>query len=172
MAGRTHYLSFTSTTITKADIQPTMTLPLHEPTIGTMGEIQKLRQELADTRIKLQDYADTGMKLLSHMPQVIKRGNHSCISPRWIEHFTRWYLHVLQTNVSSSYESCIIKGCWIQFDIFLASSAESACLWHSMQFCEFNTRDTQTLHCRSFHTATIPHSDLHPFSSICHRAWE
>jgi len=29
-------------------------------TIGTMDEIQTLRQELANTRIKLQDYADTG----------------------------------------------------------------------------------------------------------------
>jgi len=42
--------------------QPTTSLdslPPHD-TIGTMDEIQTLRQELADTRIKLQDYADTG----------------------------------------------------------------------------------------------------------------
>jgi len=84
LAGRNHYLSFTllSPAIIKAGIQPTMTLSPHESTIGTMHEIQTLRQELADTRIKLQDYADTGMKLLSHMHQVIKRGNHSRITPR------------------------------------------------------------------------------------------
>jgi len=40
-------------------LQPTKSLPSHD-TIGTMDEIQTLRQELANTRIKLQDYADTG----------------------------------------------------------------------------------------------------------------
>jgi hypothetical protein len=34
-------------------------------TIGTVQEVQTLRQELADTRKKLHDYADTGM-LLDH----------------------------------------------------------------------------------------------------------
>jgi hypothetical protein len=38
---------------------------LQEPTIGTVHEVQALRQELADTRKKLQEYADTGM-LLNH----------------------------------------------------------------------------------------------------------
>ena len=60
-----------------------MSHPLHNPTIGTVLEAQTLRQELADTRKKLQDYADTSM-LLTH--EVIS-GNHalnleinSCIS--------------------------------------------------------------------------------------------
>lgn len=36
---------------------------LQESTIATVREVEVLRQELADTRKKLQDYADTGMLL-------------------------------------------------------------------------------------------------------------
>jgi len=43
--------------------QPTMSHLESESTIGTVHEVQTLRQELAETRKKLQDYADTGMWL-------------------------------------------------------------------------------------------------------------
>jgi len=43
---------------------------LQDSTVGTVHEIQTLRQELAETRKKLQDYADTGM-WSSHIHQVI-----------------------------------------------------------------------------------------------------
>jgi len=44
-----------------------MSHPPKESTIGTVHEIQILRQELADTRKKLQDYADTSALFNHHV---------------------------------------------------------------------------------------------------------